>query len=171
MSDVLGPDERDFIARRDSFYLSSISETGWPYIQHRGGPAGFLHVLDDSHLAFGDVRGNRQMLSTGNLVQNPRVALLLMDYARRERLKILGLAKVFDARECPDLAKLLSAPASLPPPERLMTIEVISFDWNCPKYITPRYTAHEVEEHVKALRGRIEELETELRARSAGKQH
>lgn len=160
--DLLGPDEVAFIESRDSFYLSSVSETGWPYVQHRGGPIGFLKVLGAEDLALADYKGNRQMLSTGNLATNDRVCLFLMDYPHRVRLKILGHASVFDAREHPDLADKIADPAMRPSTERIVLIKVVSFDWNCPKYITPRYTTAEVNEAVAPLRQRIKELEGQL---------
>lgn len=157
--DPLTEDEVSFIQTRDSFYMSTVSETGWPYVQHRGGPPGFLHVVSPAQLAFADYRGNRQMLSTGNLSANDRVCLFLMDYPQRTRLKILGHASVVDARERPDLVTQIAAPEMHRIVERLFLIEVVSFDWNCPKYITPRYTAAEVQEIVAPLRARIAELE------------
>ena len=160
--DPLTEDERRFIEARDSFYMATVSETGWPYIQHRGGAAGFLRVLGPTQLAFADYKGNRQMLSTGNLAANDRVALFLMDYPNRERLKILGHARVEDARQHPELVTQLSEPARHRAVERLFFIEVLSFDWNCPQYITPRYTADEVEAAVAPLRARIAELEAQL---------
>jgi uncharacterized protein len=165
-ADLLGPEEREFIARRDSFYMASLSETGWPYIQHRGGPPGFLRVLAPDRLAFADLRGNRQMLSTGNIAANERVSLFLVDYPRRERLKILGRARVALARDETGFARLLAPPELAGKVERVVTIEVVSFDWNCPKYITPRYSAAEVEELVSPMRARIAELEQQLRAAS-----
>jgi uncharacterized protein len=164
-ADVLGEPEREFIGRRDSFYLSTVSESGWPYIQHRGGAPGFLRVLGPNRLGFADLSGNRQLLSTGNLVENDRVALFLMDYPQRSRLKILGHARVTPAKENQELAALLSVPGA-PPPERLMEIEVVAFDWNCPKYITPRYTVQEVEEAVAPLRAKIAELEAALKRKT-----
>jgi uncharacterized protein len=157
--DALGPDEAAFIAARDSFYLGTVNEEGWPYIQHRGGPAGFLQVLAPHTLAFADLRGNRQLLSTGNLGHDPRVSLFLMDYVRRERLKILGRATVVGAADRPDLVRRLAVPG-LPAAkvERIFQIEVVGFDWNCPQYIKPRYTAADLE----PLRARIAELEAEL---------
>lgn len=165
-TDRLGPDEVGFIGRRDSFYIASLSESGWPYVQHRGGPPGFLHVLDSARLAFADVRGNRQLLSTANVAIDPRVSLFLIDYARRERLKILARAHTLDAREYPDLAARITPSEWRGKAERLMIFDVVSHDWNCPKYITPRYTAEEVEEVVQPLRERIAELETALSRRS-----
>lgn len=160
--DALGAEEVEFIASRDSFYLSSVSETGWPYVQHRGGPAGFLKVLGPGELAFADYQGNRQMLTTGNLATDDRVCLFLMDYPRRVRLKILGHSSVFDAREHPDLAEKVADASMRGVTERVFRIKVVSFDWNCPKYITPRYSVAEVNEVVEALKERIRELEEAL---------
>lgn len=158
--DSLGPDEIAFISARDSFYMATVSETGWPYLQHRGGQPGFLRVVDSQTLAFADYKGNRQLLSTGNIAVNDRVSLFLIDYPRRERLKILGHARVADAS--PELVEQLVASNARPSVERLFFIDVISFDWNCPKYITPRYTKAEVEEVISPLKSRIAELEAEL---------
>ncbi len=165
--DPLGQAEADFIATRDSFYLGSISESGWPYIQHRGGPAGFLRLLNETTLVFADYKGNRQLLSTGNLSVNDRVALFLMDYKNRERLKILGHARIEDARAHPELTEQVTDLNMRSSVERLVFIDVVTFDWNCPKYITPRYSAEEVEELAGSLRRRIAELEAELRTRKS----
>lgn len=162
--DPLGQDEAEFIAARDSFYLGSISEAGWPYIQHRGGPKGFLRVVNETTLAFADYKGNRQLLTTGNVSVNDRVALFLMDYQNRARLKILGHARVEDTRKHPELVTQITDPQMQSAVERLVFIDVVSFDWNCPKYITPRYSMEEVEELAGSLRARIAELEAELRA-------
>lgn len=161
--DALTDDEAQFIQSRDSFYLSTVSEAGWPYLQHRGGKPGFLHVVSPTQLAFVDYKGNRQMLSTGNLAANDRVCLFLMDYPQRTRLKILGRAKVVDAREHPELVAQLAEPEARGIVERIFLIEVVSFDWNCPKYITPRYTAAEVQEAIAPLQARIAELEAQLK--------
>ena len=161
--DLLTDEERVFIAERDSFYFATISESGWPYLQHRGGPRGFLRVLDAQTLAFADFGGNRQLLSTGNLATNDRVALILMDYPHRERLKILGHARVLDAKGHPDLLpKILPADIEVTEVERIFIIDVLSYDWNCPQHITPRYTAEEIEVAVAPLRERIAELEKQL---------
>jgi predicted pyridoxine 5'-phosphate oxidase superfamily flavin-nucleotide-binding protein len=160
--DPLSQAEAEFIAARDSFYLGSISESGWPYIQHRGGPSGFLRVIDERTLAFADYKGNRQLLTTGNVSVNDRVALFLMDYKNRARLKILGHARVEDARAHPELIEQITDPKMRSAVERLVFIDVVSFDWNCPKYITPRYSAEEVEEYVGPLKRRIAELEAQL---------
>lgn len=162
--DSLGQAETEFIAARDSFYLGSISESGWPYVQHRGGPQGFLRVVNETTLAFADYKGNRQLLTTGNVSVNDRVALFLMDYKNRARLKILGHARVEDARSYPELVAQLADQKMQSAVERLVFIDVVSFDWNCPKYITPRYSAEEVEEYVEPLKGRIAELEAQLLA-------
>ena len=161
--DPLTDDEMQFIQSRDSFYMATITENGWPYMQHRGGAPGFLHVVSPTQLAFADYKGNRQLLSTGNLAANDRVALFLMDYPRRERLKILGHARVEDTRQHPELVAQLAEPEARGLVERLFFIEVLSFDWNCPKYITPRFTADEVEEAVAPLKQRIAELEAQLK--------
>jgi uncharacterized protein len=163
--DPLTEDEQSFIAARDSFYIATVTETGWPYVQHRGGKPGFLRVINPSLLAFADYKGNRQVISTGNLAVNDRVALFLMDYPQRTRLKILGHARVEDARMHPELVAQLAEEEARRIVERLFFVEVVSFDWNCPKYITPRYTAAEVEDVVAPLRSRIAELEAQLKAK------
>ncbi len=159
--DALTDDEVQFIAARDSFYMSTISESGWPYMQHRGGPPGFLHVVNPTTLAFADYKGNRQMLSTGNLAANDRVCLFLMDYPQRTRLKILGHARIEDARQHPELVAQFATPDVQRIVERVFIINVVSFDWNCPKYITPRYTVAEIEALVEPLKQRIAKLENQ----------
>ena len=134
----LGPEESAFIAERDSFYLATTSETGWPYIQHRGGPRGFLHVLDGHTLGFADFSGNRQLITVGNLATNNRVALFFMDYNQRERMKLLGHARVLDKDEDSALTARLTMPGYRARIERLFVIDVVAFDWNCPQHITPR---------------------------------
>jgi predicted pyridoxine 5'-phosphate oxidase superfamily flavin-nucleotide-binding protein len=160
--DELTAEETDFIRARNSFYMATITENGWPYIQHRGGPPGFMRVLDPHTLAFADYRGNRQMLSTGNLATNDRVALLLMDYPQRTRLKILGHTTVKDAREHPELVEQLADPKDRRLIERLFIINVVGFDWNCPAHITPRYTPAEIEKNIAPLKRRIVDLEAAL---------
>lgn len=161
--DELTVDEIGFVQARDSFYLATTTEDGWPYVQHRGGPAGFLRASGARELLFADYGGNRQMISVGSLAANPRVCLFLMDYAAQTRLKILGVASVVDAREHPELIA-----ASAPPGghaaavERVVRIAVHAFDWNCPKFITPRYTGAEVEAVLAPLRARVAELEAQL---------
>ncbi len=160
--DLLTSEEQAFIEARDSFYMATVTEDGWPYLQHRGGLPGFLRVLSASQLVFADYKGNRQMLSTGNLAVNDRVSLFLMDYPNRERLKILGHAQIKDAREHPALVQQLAEPEAHAFVERLCFIDILSYDWNCPKYITPRFTAAEVEMMVAPLRQHIAELEGQL---------
>ncbi|MBM7322089.1 pyridoxamine 5'-phosphate oxidase family protein, partial [Agrobacterium sp. S2] len=129
----------------DGFYLASVSETGWPYVQYRGGPAGFLTVLEPALLGFGDFRGNRQYITTGNVTANDRVSLFLMDYAHRQRLKIFGRIRIIDAADDPSLAERLTMPDYSARVERLVLIGVEAFDWNCPQHITPRFTLAELQ--------------------------
>jgi predicted pyridoxine 5'-phosphate oxidase superfamily flavin-nucleotide-binding protein len=155
--------ERQFIAERDSFYLATVSETGWPYIQHRGGEAGFLHVLDDRTIAFADYRGNRQYITLGNLDHDNRVALFLMDYPSRTRLKILGRASVFEGEQAKPYLEQLTASDTRRLVERVLTIRVEAFDWNCQQHITPRYTEEQVVAVMAPVRKRLAELEEENR--------
>lgn len=134
-------DEREFIAARDSFYLSTVAANGWPYIQHRGGPPGFLKVLDDKTLGFADFRGNRQHISVGNLANNDRASLFLVDYPHRARLKILAHARI---SEDPEILERLKDPTYKAVIERAMLFDLVAFDWNCPQHITPRWTAEEI---------------------------
>lgn len=165
-TDALTGEEVEFIGARDSFYMATVSETGWPYLQHRGGPPGFVKVLGPNLIGFADFKGNRQLLSTGNLATEDRVAIFMMDYPRQERLKLLGHARVLDAREHPELVEQI-APADLRGRvERLFLVRVVSFDWNCPQYITPRFTAAEIEAQTAPLRARIAELERQLATKS-----
>ena len=133
--------EAAFIAARDSFYLASVSETGWPYLQHRGGPAGFVRVLDGRTIGWAELRGNRQYVTAGNVASDDRVALFFMDYAARRRLKLLGRMQLVEAAGRPDLASLLDAGEGTAEGWALVRIE--AFDWNCSQHITPRYTAEE----------------------------
>lgn len=143
---ALGPREREFIAARDSFYLATVGEGGWPHVQHRGGPAGFLRVLGPDTLAFADYGGNRQFVSVGNLGHNDRAALILMDYPNRRRLKILGRVQVVDAAAAaPELLAAVLPPTSGVAVERILLIAVAAFDWNCSQHITPRYTESELQ--------------------------
>jgi predicted pyridoxine 5'-phosphate oxidase superfamily flavin-nucleotide-binding protein len=134
-----------FIARRDSFYQATVSASGWPYVQHRGGPRGFLKVLDRQNLGYGDFRGNQQYLSVGNLAENDRISLILMDYPNRRRLKIWGRARIVHEAEQPALLAKLRIPAYPASMERGLIIRVEAYDWNCPQHITPRYTPAEFE--------------------------
>ena len=156
--------EAAFIAERDSFYIATVTETGWPYVQHRGGPKGFLRVLDDKTLAFADFRGNLQYLSVGNLAADNRASLILRDYAGRRRLKIFARTNVKDLKDEPALAEAVATPGYRGKPERVMLIHLEAFDWNCPQFITPRFTEAEIAEAVAPVHQRIEELEAENKA-------
>ena len=160
--DRLGEFEVEFIRERDGFYMASISETGWPYIQYRGGSKGFLRVLDDRTLGFADLRGNKQYISMGNLQHDDRVALFFMDYAHQLRLKILGRAEVHEGDETAQkLMPDLIVPEEKTPSERAILIHVEGFDWNCPQHITPRYTIEELDASLAPMRKRLEFLEAE----------
>jgi len=161
--DALTHDEISFIQARDSFYMATVSETGWPYLQHRGGEVGFLRVLSPTQLAFADYKGNRQLVSVGNLAVTDRVMLFLMDYPQRTRLKIMGHARLEDARKHPELVAKLAEPEVRDQVERLFFIDVVSFDWNCNQHITPRYTVEDIKEIVSPLQQRIAELEAQLK--------
>lgn len=159
----LRPKEIEFIESRDSFYMGTVTENGWPYVQHRGGPIGFFKVLGPREVAFSDYRGNRQLISAGSLSVNERVSLFLIDYPTRSRLKMLGTAEVLNARDHPELvAQLEPETGHGAPPERIFRIRILSYDWNCPKFITPRYTEDQVDESLAPLKRRIAELETQL---------
>ena len=155
--------EREFIGTRDSFYMATVSETGWPYVQHRGGPPGFLRVLDDKTLACADFRGNRQYISVGNLTADNRACLFLMDYPNRQRLKIYAHADLASLQERPDLVEKLATPGYKAKVERAMIFHLEAFDWNCPQHITPRFTESELTEALASVRDRIETLEMENR--------
>ena len=149
--DALGPMEREFIAGRDSFYVASVTEDGWPYVQHRGGPKGFLRVLDGKTLAFADFSGNKQYITAGNLATNDRVALFLMDYPEQARLKVIGHARVVEGdRELEAKVRVAGYPAKV---DWVMVMEVVGFDWNCSQHITPRWTREEIEAVMGAGRG------------------
>jgi predicted pyridoxine 5'-phosphate oxidase superfamily flavin-nucleotide-binding protein len=167
-NDRLGDAEVDFIAAQRSFYLATVSETGWPYLQHRGGPRGFLKVLDAKTLAFADYAGNRQLISVGNLATNDRVALILMDYAQRVRLKLLGRLVSKDLAPQDPLAKTLIDPAYRARPQRAMVITVEGFDWNCPQHIPVRIDAEDVQRALDERDARIAALEQQLAHRAAG---
>jgi predicted pyridoxine 5'-phosphate oxidase superfamily flavin-nucleotide-binding protein len=160
--DRLGPYEQAFIKERDGFYLASVTETGWPYIQFRGGTKGFLRIRDDRTIGFADLRGNKQYISVGNLQHDDRVAMFLMDYPGQTRLKILGRAKVHEGdAEAKALIEELRDPKEKTPAERAVLIHVEAFDWNCPQHITPRYTEEELAEILEPVRQRLERLEKE----------
>lgn len=150
-NNLLRDRERGFIEARDSFYIASVSETGWPYIQHRGGPVGFLKVIDQSTIGFADYSGNRQYITTGNVLTNDRVALFLMDYPNRRRLKLLGRMALVGSDQ-PGILEQLQDCDYNAQVEKGMIIRVEAFDWNCPQHITPRYTQSEVEALLESMR-------------------
>jgi len=161
----LGPQESEFIAAADSFYLATVSETGWPYVQHRGGPRGFIRVLSPTRIGFADFRGNQQFVSAGNAATDDRVSLIVMDYVQRRRLKLLGhLRFVAVADADPALVRQVELPGYRARVDRVALIDVAVFDWNCPQHITQRFTLDQVEAAARPLRERIAELEEELRA-------
>ena len=136
--------ERAFISQRDGFYMATVNEDGWPYVQFRGGPTGFLRVLDETQLGYADFRGNLQYISMGNLRADDRVSLFFMDYPNRSRLKMMARTEVFDATERPELASKLALPDHDARIERVVLFHVVAFDWNCPQHITPRFTEEEL---------------------------
>lgn len=167
--DGLTNNEINFIGDRDSFYMASFGENEYPYIQHRGGPAGFIKVIDNKTIGIVDFAGNRQYISTGNISKNNKVALILLSYPQRARLKIYANAKIVDLKENGELYNLLKPTDYKFKPERMMIFEIQAYDWNCPQHITPRYTAEEIEEallpqreYIKNLENKIKELESKL---------
>jgi len=160
--DLLGGAEAAFIGARDSFYLASVTPDGWPYVQHRGGPTGFLKVLEGNRLGFADYRGNRQHVSTSNLVADPRVSLFLIDYPGRRRLKILGRARIISADEEPGLVAALLPDGYRAQAERAYLIDVVGFDWNCPQHITPRFTEAELADQLQPLLNELTDLRSEV---------
>jgi uncharacterized protein len=154
--------EVEFIGERDSFYQATVSETGWPYVQHRGGPKGFLKVLNEHTIGFADFRGNRQYLSVGNLNANDRISMILMDYPNRRRLKIWGRVRIVHEHEEPKLIKQLKVPSYRARVERGIVIHVEACEWNCPQHITPRYSKAEVEDLLTPLLEEIKTLKTQL---------
>jgi predicted pyridoxine 5'-phosphate oxidase superfamily flavin-nucleotide-binding protein len=156
--DRLGPQESEFIAERDSFYMASVGETGWPYVQHRGGPKGFLKVIDECTIAFADFRGNRQYVSAGNLTKDNRVALIMVDYPGQARLKILGHAEILEGAQAREWIERLGYKGSV---ERVFVVRIEAFDWNCRQHITPRFTAEQIREALAPVERRVEDLEQE----------
>lgn len=159
--DRIEPMAADFIAHRDGFYQATVSAAGWPYVQFRGGPTGFLKVLDEKTIAYADFRGNRQYLSTGNLADNDRVSLILMDYPNRRRLKIWGRARMIDRAEDPALIESLQDPSYRALPERAVIISVEALDWNCPQHIPQRMTLEELDVQLQPLREQMALLKAE----------
>lgn len=154
--------ETEFISERDSFYIASVLANGWPYVQHRGGPKGFLTVIDDRTLGFADFGGNRQYVTVGNTGRDDRVALFLMDYPGRRRLKLMARAELVDGAERPELLEALGDLDYQASIERLFLLHVEAFDWNCPQHITRRFAEDDVARAILPLTTRIEELEARL---------
>jgi predicted pyridoxine 5'-phosphate oxidase superfamily flavin-nucleotide-binding protein len=151
--------EKAYIQNRDSFYMSSVGENGWPYMQFRGGPKGFLKVIDDDTVAFADFRGNGQYISAGNFNAIKKTVLFLMDYTKQQRLKIWAEAEVFHADDNPELLEKVQLPGYEATVERVFTFKVHAFDWNCPQHITPRYTKEEIEKGIFELDREITETQ------------
>jgi predicted pyridoxine 5'-phosphate oxidase superfamily flavin-nucleotide-binding protein len=156
--------EEEFLVQRDTFYMATTGATGWPYVQHRGGPKGFLKVIDDRTLAFADFRGNKQYISTGNLLSDDRVALIFIDYPRQARLKILGRAKIFEGPEADSWLPRVRVPEYDAVIERVFVIHIEAYDWNCPQHIIPRYTAEEIRDGMQDVEKRMQALERENEA-------
>ncbi len=157
----LGPEESEFLADRDTFYMATVGETGWPYIQHRGGPRGFLKVIDANTVAFADFRGNKQYITAGSLLNDNRVALIFVDYPKQLRLKILGRAEIFEGDSAKDWIGKVADPGYKAAIERVFVIHVEAFDWNCPQHITPRYTEDQIREMLGPAEKKMQELQNE----------
>jgi predicted pyridoxine 5'-phosphate oxidase superfamily flavin-nucleotide-binding protein len=155
--------EVDFISRRDSFYMASIGENGFPYIQHRGGPKGFVKVINTNTIGFIDFTGNKQYITVGNLATHNKTAIIMVEYAAKARLKIYAKAEVIELKDRPDLFKLLNLDDYSFRPERMMLLHVEAFDWNCPQHIIPRYTTEEIEKAFLPQRQYIKRLEEEIK--------
>ena len=160
-ADAMGEAEQAFVGMRDSFYLASVTSDGWPYMQHRGGPRGFLKVVDPHTLAWADFTGNKQYISAGNVDDENRVSLFLMDYPNQRRLKVMGHARTVE-RGDPGFPEDVIGGEYDTPVERAWLIDVAAFDWNCPKYITPRFTEADISPAIDKLMKRIHDLEAQL---------
>ncbi len=160
--DELGEAETQFIGERDGFYQATVSESGWPYVQFRGGPAGFLRVLDSKTIGYADFRGNLQFISVGNLAGDDRISIILMDYANRARLKLFGRVRIVPRDEDPELMARLAVPGYRAVVQRAVIITVEGYDWNCPQHITPRFTEAEIAQAVAPLHDEIDRLKREL---------
>lgn len=157
--DQLGPDEAAFLTDRDGFFQASVSETGWPYVQFRGGTLGFIKTLDATTIAYADYRGNRQYISTGNLTHCSRVSIIAMDYPNQRRLKLWGEVAFIDPEDDPNLLDQVHSGTEIV--ERIVKIQISAFDWNCPRHIPRRFTLEELEPELGGLRDRLSELEAE----------
>ena len=161
--DGLTQNEIDFIGDRDSLYMATIGENGFPYIQHRGGPKGFVKVLDTKRIGFIDFRGNMQYISVGNIQTNNNVSLIMIDYPAKARLKILAKATIVELKDDPALYNMLNLPEYKFKPERMMVLNIEAYDWNCPQHIIPRYTVEEIEEAFAPQMNQITKMEAEIK--------
>jgi predicted pyridoxine 5'-phosphate oxidase superfamily flavin-nucleotide-binding protein len=159
--DRLSENEREFLAARDNFYMATISESGWPYVQHRGGPKGFLKVLDEKTMGFADFRGNLQYISLGNIATHDKTSLFFMDYPNRTRLKMLVHAEERSLAADPALSAALTLPGYKAKVERALIFHLEAFDWNCPQHITPRYTKEELQPIFENLDSQLRQLQAE----------
>jgi predicted pyridoxine 5'-phosphate oxidase superfamily flavin-nucleotide-binding protein len=167
--DGLTPIEKEFISQLDSFYMASFGENGFPYIQHRGGPRGFIKVIDNETIGIVDFGGNRQYISVGNISKNPKVSLILLSYPLRARLKIYAEAEIVEIQDNPELFRLLKPEDYRFRPERMMVFHIKAYDWNCPQHITPRFTEAEIaamtaprEEYILQLEQQLQDLRKKL---------
>lgn len=160
----LGPDEAAFLQAQDHFFMATISESGWPYVQHRGGPPGFIQVLDETHFAFPDFRGNRQYISLGNLKGDDRAAFFFIDYPNKARLKALGRISVRSKEDEPAIIERFAALNYKAAIERVFVVELAGIDWNCPQHITPRFTAADLQPLAAKIK-MLEEENAKLKAR------
>jgi predicted pyridoxine 5'-phosphate oxidase superfamily flavin-nucleotide-binding protein len=161
--DRLSESEREFLAARDSFYMATMSESGWPYVQHRGGPKGFLKVLDEKTMGFADFRGNLQYISLGNIATRDKTSLFFMDYPNRTRLKMFVHTEERSLAGDPTLAAALSLPGYKAKVERALIFHLEAFDWNCPQHITPRYTKEELQPIFEDMESQLRQLQAENR--------
>lgn len=154
----LSPDESAFIAEQESFYLATVGASGWPYVQYRGGPKGFLKVIDNQTLAFADFQGNKQFITTGNLATDNRIALIIVDYPLQARLKLLGRVEVFEGEAGRDWIKQLRTEGYKAVISRAFVIRIEAFDWNCPQHIKRRFTEEQIQEAIAPFERRLQDL-------------
>lgn len=160
--DGLTENEISFLSRQTSFYMATVGKNDFPYIQHRGGPKGFLKVLDKQRIGFLDFRGNKQYISVGNIATNNKVALIIVDYPSKTRLKVLAKTEIIEMYDDPVLMDLLNLDDYKFEPERIVVFHVEAYDWNCSQHITPRYMLEDIEATFAPQRAYVEKLEAEL---------